>query len=319
MDLAHLRYAVEIARTHSISQAAENLYMGQQNLSRAIKDLEEELQVQIFRRTSHGVSVTLEGEEFLRHAHSIVQQADEIEEIYKNRKQPKQRFSLCAPRASYISQAFVQFSRQAALQSPDDAPLEFTYKETNSMKAIHKVLNNEYNLAIVRYQTIFDKYFRELFDVKKLHAEIVAEFPCLVTLSAQNPLAQKETLLLSELRDGPEILHADPYVPSLPPSDTLKAESPSASARKIFVFERGTQFMLLEQLPGAFMWTSRLPQAMLDKYRLVQRPCADHTGKSRDVLLYRKSYQPNELDELFMAELSRSRQLHLDRTERNPV
>ena len=45
MDLSHLRYAVEIARTHSISQAAENLYMGQPNLSRAIRDLESELQI----------------------------------------------------------------------------------------------------------------------------------------------------------------------------------------------------------------------------------------------------------------------------------
>ena len=43
MNLLHLKYAVEIAKTKSISKAAENLYTAQPNLSRAIKELEESL------------------------------------------------------------------------------------------------------------------------------------------------------------------------------------------------------------------------------------------------------------------------------------
>ncbi len=319
MDLAHLRYAVEIAHTHSISQAAENLYMGQPNLSRAIKDLEEELQIQIFRRTSHGVSVTPEGEKFLRHARSIVQQANEIENIYKSKKPPTQRFALCAPRASYISQAFAHFSELVASQSPGGAPFEFYYKETSSMKAINKVLSGEYDLAIVRYQTIFDKYFRELFEVKKLQAETIAEFPCYVTFSKDHPLAQRPSLVLQDLNEGVEILHADPYVPSLPPADALKAESPTSVSRRIFVFERGTQFMLLEQVPGAFMWMSRVPDDLLEKYRLVQRPCADHTKKSKDILLHRRNYRLSDLDDLFVTELCLSKRQYLDEPRKETI
>lgn len=313
MDLAHLRYAVEIARTKSISQAAENLYMGQPNLSRAIKELEDELQVRIFRRTSHGVSVTDEGEDFLRYARSIVLQADEIEAIYKNKKQPTQQFSICVPRVSYISEAFTSFSRLVAQQQSQQQPFAFYYKETNSMKAIRKLLNNEYNLAVIRYQTSFDKYFRELFDEKKLTAETIAEFPYYVTFSAQSVLAKQPSLLLKDLNDGIEILHADPYVPSLPTADILKAESPAAVSRKIYIFERATQFTLLEELPGSFMWMSRLPQTLMDKFGLQQQLCKDHTRQYKDVLLYRKGYKLSELDSLFITELCRSKREHLDR------
>ena len=48
MNILHLKYAVEVAKTKSISKAAENLYMGQPNLSRAIKELEESLGITIF-------------------------------------------------------------------------------------------------------------------------------------------------------------------------------------------------------------------------------------------------------------------------------
>ena len=49
MNTLHLKYAVEIEKTLSITQAAENLYMAQPNLSKAIKELESSLGITIFR------------------------------------------------------------------------------------------------------------------------------------------------------------------------------------------------------------------------------------------------------------------------------
>lgn len=312
MDLAHLRYAVEIAQTRSIRQAAENLYMGQPNLSRAIRDLEDELQIQIFRRTSRGVSITPEGEEFLQHARRILLQADEIENIYKNKKLPQQKFSVCAARASYISQAFARFTQSVAVQHAAEQPFEFNYKETNSMKAIAKLLSGDYNLAVIRYQTIFDKYFVELFREKSLSGTMIAEFPYYVTLAADDPLAKKEALLLEDLQPGIEILHADPYVPSLSTADLLKAESPAAVSRKVYIFERGTQFSLLEQVSGSFMWMSRVPADLLEKYNLVQRRCSDHARIYKDVLVQCKNYKRTELDDQFILELCRCKREYLD-------
>ena len=76
MNLMHLKYAVEVAATHSISKAAENLYMNQPNLSRAIKELEESLGVQLFNRTSKGIKLTRQGEDFIVYAQRILYQMD---------------------------------------------------------------------------------------------------------------------------------------------------------------------------------------------------------------------------------------------------
>ena len=55
MNLLDLKYAVEIEKTGSITKAANNLFMGQPNLSKAIKELENEIGITIFRRTTKGV------------------------------------------------------------------------------------------------------------------------------------------------------------------------------------------------------------------------------------------------------------------------
>ena len=68
MNTLHLKYAVEVERTRSISKAAENLFMAQPNLSKAIKELEDSLGITIFQRTSKGVVPTQQGAEFLKYA-----------------------------------------------------------------------------------------------------------------------------------------------------------------------------------------------------------------------------------------------------------
>ena len=82
MNLQHIKYAVEVQKTGSITQAAENLYMGQPNLSKAIRELEKSLGIVIFKRTSKGVLPTAQGEEFLRYAKSILDQVQRIEDLY---------------------------------------------------------------------------------------------------------------------------------------------------------------------------------------------------------------------------------------------
>jgi len=57
--------------------------MNQPNLSRAIKELEESLGVEIFKRTTKGITITLQGEEFLCRAEKILNQVDEIENMFK--------------------------------------------------------------------------------------------------------------------------------------------------------------------------------------------------------------------------------------------
>ena len=110
MNILHLKYAVEVANAGSINKAAKSLYMGQPNLSRAIKELEGTLNIAIFDRSAKGMVPTPEGEQFLEYAKKILAEIDEIEAVYRDGVTQKQRFSISVPRASYISEAFATFS-----------------------------------------------------------------------------------------------------------------------------------------------------------------------------------------------------------------
>lgn len=65
MTLQQLRYVVEVSRNGSISRAAQNLFVTQPSLSKAISDLETEMGITIFQRTNRGVTLTEEGTRFL--------------------------------------------------------------------------------------------------------------------------------------------------------------------------------------------------------------------------------------------------------------
>ncbi len=311
LNILHLKYAVEIAETRSISKAAENLYMGQPNLSRAIKELEAHLGITIFKRTSRGITVTPEGEEFLQYAKKIVSEVNEIEAMYREGKKPKQSFSVCVPRASYISAAFAAFSRHISTAEP----AEIFYKETNSMRTIKNVAGGEYNLGILRYQLTFEKYFRSLFSEKNLVAETVTDFSYLLLLSENHPLAKKETILSEDLGEYIEISHGDPYVPSLPMVDVKKQELSRHVDKRIFVFERGSQFELLEKVPSTFMWASPVPKALCEKYHLIQRECQDNDKVYRDVLVYRKGYRLTSLDQQFITDVCEAKRKYIEKSQ----
>ena len=311
MNILHFKYAVEIAKTQSISKAAENLYMGQPNLSRAIKELEEHLGITIFRRTSRGITVTAEGEEFLQYANRIIAQVEQVEDIYINGKRKKKQFSVSVPRTTYIAEAFTEFCNEMTRENP----LELFYKETNSMRTVANITKEEYNLGIIRYQSTFDKYFRNMFSEKKLISETVSEFSYELVMSKEHPLAKKDIIDPQDLADYIEITHADPYVPSMPLVDVKKAELSEFVDKRIFVFERSSQFELLSKVHTTFMWMSPTPEEVREKYGLVVKPFKGNKKVYRDVLIYRSGYKLTELDNAFIAKVVEARNKYTEETK----
>lgn len=302
MNILHMKYAVEIARLGSINKAAEALLIAQPNLSRAVKELEADLGVSIFDRSSKGMFLTPEGEKFIGYAKKILRQIDEVENMYRTGAPMKQKFSICVPRASYISDAFANFSTQ---MKPTAA--EIFYQETNSSHVINNVLNAEYKLGILRYAEHFDKYFKSTLEEKGLTYELITEFTYQLIMNRNNPLASYGEIRCEHLRDFIEIAHADPFVPSLPLAEVKKEELPDDIERRIFVFERASQFDLLAENIQTFMWVSPVPDKTLQRYGLVQKRCADNTRVYKDMLIYRKDYRLTELDRCFITELCNSK------------
>lgn len=303
MNILHMKYAVEVARHGSINKAAEALLMNQPNLSRAIKELEGSLGVKIFVRSTKGMVVTPEGETFLRYANSILKQVDEVEGIFKQTVPNKKRFSISVPRASYISEAFSNFS--LALKNED--AVEIFYKETNSQRAIKNILESDYKLGILRYASHFDRFYKDMLSDKGLSCELITEFRYLLIMSKECPLAKKENIKYSDLKNYIEIAHADPFVPSLPFAEVKKEELPDNINRRIFVFERASQFELLSKNPETFMWVSPAPVELLDRYGLVERKCEENTKVYKDIIIHRQDYHLSDLDNIFISELCKSK------------
>ena len=88
MTLTELKYIVAVAREKHFGKAAEACHVSQPTLSLAIKKLEEELDVKLFERSASEVSATPLGEEIVRQAQSVLEQAAEIKEIAKRGKDP---------------------------------------------------------------------------------------------------------------------------------------------------------------------------------------------------------------------------------------
>lgn len=306
MNILHMKYAVEVARLGSLNKAAETLIIAQPNISRSIKELEADLGITIFNRSAKGMVLTPEGEEFISYAKSILKQIDEVEMLYKQGSPKKQKFSISVPRACYISDAFANFSK-----SISEDPAEIFYKETNSQRTINDVQNNDYKLGIIRYAENFDKFFKAMLEEKGLSYEMIAEFTYVLIMSRDNPLACKQDITFGDLSAYIEIAHADPYVPSLPFSKIVKDEHSDNIDRRIFVFERASQFDLLAENPETFMWGSPASQKILDRYGFVQKKCVDNTKKYKDVLIYREGYKLSKLDKQFITELCDSRRKYL--------
>lgn len=306
MNILHMKYAVEVARVGSLSKAAENLILAQPNLSRAIKSLEAEIGIRIFDRTTKGMTLTPDGEEFIGYAEEILNHINQVDMIYKTGGAKRQKFSISVPRACYISEAFAEFSK-----SIPDRAVDIFYKETNSQRTISNILNSDYKLGIIRYAENHDRQFKAMLEEKELQYEMIAEFSYCLIMSRESPLAEKEHITFDDLADYIRIAHADPYVPSLSMAKVVREELPDNVKRCIYIFERASQFELLSKNNRTFMWVSPAPEDILDKYGLVQRKCESNTKIYKDILIYKKGYKFTELDKKFVTELCLSRRRNI--------
>ena len=291
--------ALAIAKTNSINKAAEELLVGAPALSRAIKELENDLGVTLFDRSAKGMFLTPDGELFVQYAKKALKHVDDIEKLFKDGTTAKKQFSVSVPRASYIADAMAHFTKRV----DKDSETELLYRETNDYRVIKNVTKEDCKLGVLRYSEQFDSYYRAMMEEKGLVSELITEFHYVVIMSKDSPLASLKKLTYKDLSDYTEIAHADPYVPSLQVSEVKKWELPEDGHSRIYIFERCSQFEILSQNTDTFMWVSHIPQPLLDRYGLVERKVPENKRVYKDVLIHHKDYRLSALDKMFIEEL----------------
>ena len=161
MTLLQLKYIVKIVECGSMNEASHELYVSQPALSSSVKELENELGIEIFTRSSQGIALTVDGAEFLTYARQVLDQADLLEERYKHAKPRKQLCQVSTQHYMFAVEAFVEM-----INSIKSDEYEFTIRETRTKDIINQVANMLSEIGSI-YLSDFNKddYLNDLPDM----------------------------------------------------------------------------------------------------------------------------------------------------------
>ena len=243
MTLQQLRYAITVAETGTITEAAKKLYISQPSLTNAIHELEKEMNLVIFQRTNKGILLSGEGEEFLGYARQVLEQASILEDKYKGNGGGKKQFCVSTQHYSFAVNAFVDLIKEYGQEEYD-----FSLRETQTYEIIEDVAHmrseigilflNDFNETVLRkIRKTNDLEFHELF-VAKPH----------VFISRKHPLADRQVITNQELEAYPYLSFEQGEHNSFYFSEEIF--STSERKKNIRVRDRATLFNLLIGLNG---------------------------------------------------------------------
>lgn len=201
MTLNQLHYAIVIAETGSLNKAAEELYITQPSLTKSIKELEKELDFEIFNRSGRGMTLTPDGSEFIIHAKDLYGRYEDLEDRFGStdgNKKTKKKFGVSTQHYSFVVKAFVEMVKKF-----DTEEYEFAIRETMTKDVINDVATMRSELGIL-YLSDFNRHA-----IQKLLSSGNLEFNHLINCDAYvyiwkgHPLAKKRWITFNELKDYP--------------------------------------------------------------------------------------------------------------------
>lgn len=189
MTFQQLSFTVEVAKCASINKAAERLYTHQSNVSNTIKQLEEELGIQIFQRTKKGVSVTEEGREFLSYAEEIMNKKAFVEDLYSKSHFRRQYFSVSSMRSYFLSVPITNLQPYVTHSQGD--PIYIRLKKQSFSDVLDDVQYCRSDLGIVFLIQIHSQRIQRLSSVKNLSYYELGESHISVVLRDDHPALAK--------------------------------------------------------------------------------------------------------------------------------
>lgn len=200
MTLQQLRYAIEIANSGSMNEAAKRLFVSQPSLSNAIKELENELGITIFERNNRGISISAEGVEFLGYARQIIEQTEFMENRYTGKKRSPIYFSVSTQHYPFVVDAFVKLMK--ASKVPE---YNFSLRETQTYEIIEDVRTLRSDLGILYINESNYKVMNKLFSDGNLKFTPLFNTNPHVYVRAGHTLAGKEMIKLADILPFPYI------------------------------------------------------------------------------------------------------------------
>ena len=264
MRIQQLVYLEKIAEKGSINEAAKDLFLTQPSLSNAMKDLEQEMNIQLLVRHKNGVSLTEEGREFLVYARQILDQVNLMEEKYKRKTKRKRDFSVSAQHYAFVVHAFVALIRQEAGDE-----YQFTLRETETQNILEDLMKFKSELGILYLNNFNRQVMKKLFKEKNLEFKPLFTAKPHVFISRENPLASQSSITLEELEDYPYLSYEQGEENSFYFSEEIL--STMEHKKSIKVSDRATIFNLMVGLNG-YTISSGIISSKLNDDKIVAVP-----------------------------------------------
>lgn len=193
MNFQQCRYVEVVARVGSFSQAAKELYMTQPNLSCSIKDLENELGVQLFTRSNTGARLTEDGHDFLKYAKRIIGELDLLQQRYHD--EFKKSFTVASHHYDFLSIPLAKVAQEFKQDYQ-----EFQTIETTTKKILDSVASFEADLGIIYLDDENEHILTSALQYHDLEFTSLGEFPTRVFLRRDHPLAHKSVISETDLK-----------------------------------------------------------------------------------------------------------------------
>lgn len=264
MRIQQLEYLEKIVEAGSINEAAKRLFLTQPSLSNAVKELENEMGIQIFQRSSGGISLTAEGREFMTYSKQILDQVNLMNERYKNGQQRKQSFSVSAQHYAFVVHAFVEL-----IKSVNANEYQFTLRETETQNIFNDLAQFKSELGILYTNGFNQKIMQRLFKENNLVFTPLFVAKPHIFVSRYNPLTSKSSVNLSDLEDYPYLSYEQGEVNSFYFSEEIL--STLSHKKSIKVSARATIFNLMVGLNG-YTISSGIISSKLNDDKIVAIP-----------------------------------------------
>ncbi len=186
MTLNQLRYFCTASRCHSITKAAEELYVTQPTVSVAIRDLEIEFGISLFYRKGNQLILTQEGEAFYEKATYILQYCNELQADYSSMSRVKPPLRIGIP--PMLSTVF--FPELLTAFHQDYPEIAVMLEEYGSVRACDLVQNDTLDLALVNM---------EQYNIDKFHNVVLANDQVVFCVNKDHRLADKEIVTTKEM------------------------------------------------------------------------------------------------------------------------
>ena len=198
MTLTQLKYAIAIADTGSMNEAAKSLFIAQPSLSQSLKELEQEIGAELFYRNNRGMVVTAEGEEFLGYARQVAEQYRLMESRYVEKKNIKKKFGVTMQHYTFAVDAFIEMVKQFGMDE-----YEFAVREAKTHEVIEDVKNFKSEIGILYVNEFNRKVLFKLFKESDLEFHPLMDCGIYVYMWKGHPLSKREEISLEELEEYP--------------------------------------------------------------------------------------------------------------------